>query len=291
VSPMYDLLIAPFAEFTFMQRALVGACILSLSACPIGVFLMLRRMSLTGDAMAHAILPGAAAGFLVSGLAILPMMLGGLAAGLLVALAAGAVSRITVQREDASLAAFYLISLALGVLLISLKGSSIDLMNVLFGTVLALNNEALVLIGAIATITLLGLAVLWRALYAECLDPMFLRSVSGAGPAAHLLFLVLVVLNLVSGFQALGTLLAVGLMMLPAAAARFWFRNLEAMIVLSVAIGMVSSLTGLLVSYHLSIASGPAIILAAGIGYFMSLLAGPYGLGQKRSRPHRHRTA
>jgi zinc/manganese transport system permease protein len=288
---MYTLMIAPFAEFTFMQQALAGACILSLSACPIGVFLMLRRMSLTGDAMAHAILPGAAAGFLVSGLAILPMMLGGLAAGLLVALAAGAVSRITVQREDASLAAFYLISLALGVLLISLKGSSIDLMNVLFGTVLAVNTEALILIGAIASVTLVGLAVLWRALYAECLDPMFLRSVSGAGPAAHLLFLVLAVLNLVSGFQALGTLLAVGLMMLPAAAARFWFSKLEAMIVLSVAIGMLSSFAGLLASYHLGIASGPAIILAAGAIYLASLILGPYGLGQTRQKPHRHRTA
>jgi ABC 3 transport family len=140
---MYDFLIGPFAEFAFMRRALLGACILSLSACPVGVFLMLRRMSLTGDAMAHAILPGAALGFLISGLALVPMTVGGLAAGLLVALAAGAVSRLTVQREDASLAAFYLISLALGVLLVSLKGSSVDLMHVLFGTVLALNNEAL----------------------------------------------------------------------------------------------------------------------------------------------------
>ncbi len=288
---MYDYLIAPFVEFAFMRRALIGACVLSLSACPIGVFLMLRRMSLTGDAMAHAILPGAAAGFLISGLALLPMTLGGLIAGLLVALGAGAVSRVTAQREDASLAAFYLISLALGVLMVSLKGSSVDLMHVLFGTVLALNNEALMLIGAIATLTLAGLAILWRALYAECLDPLFLRSVSSAGSTAHFIFLMLVVLNLVGGFQALGTLLAVGLMMLPAAAARFWVRALEPMILLSVAIGIMSSLAGLLASYHLSIASGPAIILAAGLIYFVSLAIGPHGLLQSRPKPHRHRTA
>jgi zinc/manganese transport system permease protein len=288
---MYDILIAPFADFVFMQRALVGACILAISACPVGVFLMLRRMSLAGDAMAHAILPGAAAGFLVSGLALVPMTLGGFFAGLLVALIAGAVSRVTVQREDASLAAFYLISLALGVLLVSLKGSSIDLMNVLFGTVLAMNNEALILIGAVATVTILGLAVLWRPLYAECLDPLFLRSVSRTGPLAHLFFLVLVVLNLVGGFQALGTLLAVGLMMLPAAAARFWFKSIEALIATSIAIGIASCMAGLLVSYHLSIASGPAIILSAGIVYIFSLVFGPMGLGQSRVRPHRHRTA
>jgi zinc/manganese transport system permease protein len=288
---MYDLLIAPFVEFAFMRRALVGACVLALGACPVGVFLMLRRMSLTGDAMAHAILPGAAVGFLFSGLALVPMTLGGLLAGLLVALAAGAVSRFTVQREDASLAAFYLISLALGVLLVSLKGSSVDLMHVLFGTVLALNNEALVLIASIATVTIAGLAILWRPLFAECMDPLFLRSVSSMGSVAHFAFLVLVVLNLVGGFQALGTLLAVGLMMLPAAAARFWFRDLEPLCIAAIGIGIVSCVAGLLASYHLSIASGPSIILAAGVIFIFSLIAGPRGLQQARVKPHRHRAA
>ena len=140
---MYDYLIAPFVEYGFMQRALVGSLMLSLSGCPVGVFLMLRRMSLTGDAMAHAILPGAAAGFLLYGLQIMPMTIGGLIAGVIVAMGAGLVSRFTVQKEDASMAAFYLISLALGVLIVSIRGSSVDLMHVLFGTVLALNDEAL----------------------------------------------------------------------------------------------------------------------------------------------------
>ena len=288
---MYDIFLAPFADFVFMRRALVGACVLSASAAPVGVFLMLRRMSLMGDAMAHAILPGAAAGFLFSGLAILPMTFGGLAAGLLVAVGAGAVSRLTVQREDASLAAFYLISLALGVLLVSLKGSSIDLMHVLFGTVLSLNDEALVLIGAISTVTVLGLAVMWRPLLAECLDPVFLRSVSTSGPPAHFIFLMLVVLNLVGGFQALGTLLAVGLMMLPAAAARFWFRDLEPMCIAAVLIGIVSSYVGLVASYHWSLASGPAIILTAGAIYLVSLVIAPRGLIAARLKPQRHRIA
>ncbi len=141
---------------------------------------------------------------------------------------------MTVQREDASLAALYLISLAAGVLLVSLRGSSVDLMHVLFGTVLALNNDALILIGGIATVTLVLLALIWRPLVAECFDPVFLRSVNSAGPVVHLLFLMLVVLNLVGGFQALGTLLSVGLMMLPAAAARFWTRRLELMCLVAI---------------------------------------------------------
>jgi zinc/manganese transport system permease protein len=200
------------------------------------------------------------------------------------------VSRSTIQKEDASLAAFYLISLALGVLLVSLKGSSIDLLHVLFGSVLALNDQALWLVGAIATVTLVAVALVWRALVAECMDPVFLRSVSRAGPYVHLLFLTLVVLNLVGGFEALGTLLAVGLMMLPAAAARFWTRRLETMCALAVAIGVVSNAVGLLVSYHIGVASGPAIILAAGVIYVASLLCGRRGL-LAGWLPPRHRTA
>lgn len=288
---LYEYLIAPFVEFAFMQRALAGALMLSVSACPVGVFLMLRRMSLTGDAMAHAILPGAAVGFLLYGLQIVPMTLGGLVAGVVVALGAGAVSRLTIQKEDASMAAFYLISLALGVLIVSLRGSNVDLMHVLFGTVLALNDDALTLIGAIMIATLAALAVFWRALVAECLDPLFLRSVSRLGPPVHFLFLGLVVLNLVGGFQALGTLLSVGLMMLPAAAARFWTARVEPMCLLAVAIGVASCLAGLLLSYHASLPSGPAIILSAGVIYIVSIVVGTRGLLATRVRHASHRTA
>ncbi|MBO6717331.1 MAG: metal ABC transporter permease [Rhizobiaceae bacterium] len=288
---LYDWIIAPFAEFAFMQRALLGAVLLSISACPVGVFLMLRRMSLTGDAMAHAILPGAAVGFLLYGLELVPMTLGGLAAGVVVALGAGAVSRLTIQKEDASLAAFYLISLAFGVLIVSMRGSNVDLMHVLFGTVLALNNEALTLIGGIAVVTFVGLTVFWRALVAECLDPLFLRSVSRLGPPVHFFFLGLVVLNLVGGFQALGTLLSVGLMMVPAAAARFWTIRVEPMCLVAIGFGIVSCVSGLLMSYHASLPSGPAIILSAGAIYVASILVGPRGLVAMRVRAAAHRTA
>jgi len=287
----YDYLLAPFVEFGFMQRALFGSVMLAISACPIGVFLMLRRMSLTGDAMAHAILPGAATGFLLYGLQIIPMTLGGLVAGMVVALGAGAVSRLTTQKEDASMAAFYLISLALGVLIVSLRGSNVDLMHVLFGSVLALNNEALALIATITVVTLGGLAVFGRGLVAECLDPLFLRSVSRLGPPIHFVFLGLVVLNLVGGFQALGTLLSVGLMMLPAAAARFWTARLEPMCLLAVVIGIASCVSGLLLSYHASLPSGPAIILSAGLVYILSILAGTRGVLATRVRKSAHRTA
>ncbi|MEL7445183.1 MAG: metal ABC transporter permease [Pseudomonadota bacterium] len=274
---MYEMLIEPFAEFGFMRRALVGCIAISVGATSVGVFLMLRRMSLTGDAMAHAILPGAAVGFLISGLSLGAMTIGGLVAGMTVALLAGFVTRATALREDASLASFYLISLALGVLIVSTRGSNVDLMHVLFGTVLALDDNALILLCSFASVSLVTLAVFFRPLVLECADPQFLRSVSGLSAVTHFVFLTLVVLNLVGGFHALGTLMAVGIMILPAAAARFWTTGIGGLIATSAVIAILSSVIGLLLSYHYSLPSGPAIILVAGAVYTFSLLVGPVG--------------
>jgi zinc/manganese transport system permease protein len=274
---MLDPFFGPFAEFEFMRRALVGVFAIALGGGPVGVFLMLRRMSLTGDAMAHAILPGAAVGYLLAGLSLPAMTAGGLAAGVVVAVAAGLVSRFTALKEDASLAAFYLLSLALGVTIVSLKGSNVDLLHVLFGTVLALDDGTLLLLAAISSLTVLALAVLYRPLVLECVDPTFLRSVSRAGTPTHLIFLGLVVMNLVGGFHALGTLLAVGMMMLPAAAARFWSNDITAMMIVSVLIGIASGFAGLLLSFHAELPAGPAIILSAGGVYVISVLLGREG--------------
>lgn len=285
---LYDTFIAPFAEFSFMRRALVGGAALAISGGPIGVFLMLRRMSLTGDAMAHAILPGVAVAYLFFGLALLPMTAGGLIAGVLVAVLAGVVARVSVLREDASLAAFYLLSLALGVTIVSIKGSSVDLLHVLFGSVLALGDDALLLLAGVATVTLLTLALVYRPLVLDTVDPAFLRSVSGSGAPVHLIFLALVVLNLVGAFNALGTLMAVGLMILPAASSRFWTRDISGMIAISAVLGVVSSAAGLVLSYHLNLAAGPTIILVCGVTYILSMVFGGRDGLIRRALPDRH---
>jgi zinc/manganese transport system permease protein len=286
--PMYDLFVAPFSDFEFMRRALAGTIALALGAGPIGVFLMLRRMSLVGDAMAHAILPGAAVGFLFSGLNLFAMTAGGLIAGCVVALLTGLVARMTELKEDAALATFYLLSLALGVTIVSLKGTNIDLLHVLFGSVLALDDQTLLLIAVNATVTLVVLALIYRPLVIECVDPGFLRSVSRAGAPAHLAFLALVVVNLVSGFHALGTLLAVGIMMLPAAIGRFWARDITLMIVVAAVTGVASGYIGLLLSFHTGVPSGPAIILVAGVLYVLSVLFGQVGGLVRQALPRRH---
>lgn len=281
-------LIGPFAEFGFMARALAGSVALSLSAAPVGVFLLLRRMSLTGDAMAHAILPGAALGYLAAGLSLGAMTAGGIVAGLAVAAASGLAARNTVLREDASLAAFYLLSLALGVLIVSLRGNHVDLLHVLFGTVLALDTPTLRLLLAILLLTLAGLRLIWRPLLLECYDPQFLRSVSRLSPLAHYGFLVLVVINLVAGFHALGTLMAVGLMVLPAAIARLWTRRLWPLLALATALALAASVGGLLVSYHFDTPTSPSIVLGLGLAYLFSLAAAPQGAVRHRRPPSSH---
>ena len=284
---LYDALVDPFVEFGFMRRALIACLALSIGSGPIGVLLLLRRMSLIGDAMSHAVLPGAAIGFLLAGLSLPAMGLGGIVAGLSVALLSGLVSRATELREDASFAGFYLMSLAAGVLIVSSRGSNIDLLHVLFGTILAIDAPALYVVAAIASLTVVILAVVYRPLVAECFDPGFMRAVRGHGSFYHLLFLFLVVINLVAGFQALGTLMAVGLMMLPAAAARLWATTLPVLAAMASAIAFLSGLIGLIASYHLGVASGPAIVLVASGFYVISILAGRGGAVRRHlPRPH-----
>ncbi|MBN3343125.1 metal ABC transporter permease [Pectobacterium brasiliense] len=275
---LFHLVASPFTEFGFMRRALVGCLVITLSAAPLGCFLLLRRMSLIGDALSHAVLPGVAIGYLISGMSLLAMGIGGFIAGLAVAMLSGFVTRHTELKEDASFAGFYLGSLALGVTLVSLRGSSVDLLHVLFGSILAVDRAALIDIALIGSTSLLVLAVIYRALVIESFDVTFLRISSGRYRALiHGLFLSLVVLNLVAGFQLLGTLMTVGMMMLPAASARFWTQRLPVMLGIAVLQGMLASLIGLLWSYYAELPAGPAIILTITLFFCFSVCVGHNG--------------
>ena len=201
-------------------------------------------MSLMGDALAHSLLPGAAMGFLLGGLSLPAMSLGGFVAGIATALVSAVVARFTAMREDASFAAAYLTSLALGVLIVSLKGSAIDLMNILFGAILAVDDSALFLVVGAATLTLVGLAAIYRPLVVECFNPGFLAAMGVKGALYHYLFLALAVLNMVAAFQALGTLMALGLMLLPAVAASFWAREVWSMTLIAAPMAFAAAAIG-----------------------------------------------
>ena len=282
------MLIDPFSEYTFMQRALAGSLAVCLGAIPVGVFMTLRRMSLTGDAMAHAILPGAAIAYLLYGISVIGMTIGGLGAGLLVVALSGWVARSTHLKEDTSLAAFYLISLAFGVLILSVKHSNLDMFHVLFGNILALDNETILLLASICSVSLIAFSLIYRPLVIECVDPLFLRRSGFASALSHYGFLGLMVINLVAGFHALGTLMAIGIMVLPAAAARFWVKTLDMTLIVSVLFGFIGCYVGLLTSYHFDLPTGPSIVLSIGVLYLVSLLVGREGSYRKRISSRRH---
>ena len=140
-----------------------------------------------------------------------------------------------------------------------------------------MKNEALLTVAGVATLTMAALALLYRPLVLECFDPGFLRGAGATGALVHFAFLSLVVLNLVSGFQALGTLMAVGLMMLPAIAARFWADSAGGQIAVAVGLTIAAGFLGLIVSHHAGTPPETTIVLTAGAFYLGSLIAGPRG--------------
>ena len=270
---LWPILVAPFSEYAFMRSALVACMALAIASGPLGTLLLLRRMGLVGDVLSHAVMPGAAVGFALAGSALAVLSAGGLVTGIAVVLLMILGTRFGAQREDASLAAFYFASIGVGVLVVSLRGTNLDLMHVLLGTVLAIDVPALVLIVAIATVVLVVLALIFRPLAIQSFDPAFLSTMGGSDSVYRAVFLVLVVLDLVAGFQAFGTLLAGVPLLLPAAAARCWAQRIGPLVGLSIGFGMAAGYAGLLASYHLNVPSGPAIACAAALVYTVSALA------------------
>lgn len=268
---MYDIFIAPFADYVFMKRALMASIGIALGSAPVGILLVLRRMSLVGDALSHGILPGIAIGYLIAGLWLPALTFGGIIAGLAVCFLSGYVARRTILTEDASFTGFYIISLALGVLILSVKGGNMNLTHLLFGSILAVDQLSLYFIAGVTTLTLIILALVYRPLIYECFDPVFVKMMGISGGLFHMIFLLLVVVNLVAACQSLGTLMALGIMMLPAITARLVTRQIWTLGLLAVGIALISGYTGLLLSYHLDWPSGPTIILVAG-GFYIGAL-------------------
>lgn len=280
IDVLHDHLIQPFLDYAFMRRSLAAGLILALGAVPLGVFMFLRRLSLVGDALAHAILPGVAVAFLVAGLSVWAMTLGGLIAAIIVALLSTFLVRFTQLKEDAAFTLLYLLSLAAGVTLVSLKGSSVSLFHLLFGNILAIDVETLYLITAVSCFSLFALAVLYRRLVVDGFDHDFLHVAGAKRRMARLtstFFFVMLMINLVAAFQAMGTLMALGLILLPAIAARFWAQTLDGLIPVALGLAFLSVYAGLLLSYHLGIPSGPAIVLVIGGAAFVSSLVGKVG--------------
>ena len=275
---MFDLISEMF-NYAFMRRAFVVTTILSASVAPVGAFLVLRRLSLAGEAMAHAITPGVVIGFVTAGLSVMSLLFGGLIAGLGVAVLTAYLARNTILRSDASLASLYLIALAIGIFILSAAGSAVPLKSFLFGSILGVDDASMILVSGVATVTLVTFALILRPLIMSTCDPVFFESQVKRPWIVDQGFMFLLVLNLLAAFKTLGTLMAVGLMILPATAARYWSGTITAQLGLGFIFSLLSCWLGLTLSYVLpETPSGPAIVLVAGAIFVLSALFGPLGL-------------
>ncbi|MEQ8820835.1 MAG: metal ABC transporter permease [Sumerlaeia bacterium] len=272
--------IAEPLSYPFMRRALVASMLLGTSGGLLGCYIVLRRLSLMGDALAHSLLPGMAIAYLLFGTSVWSLFAGALGAGMLTALGSGLITRLTRIKEDASFGALFLLFFGLGVAIVSAARErvQVDLLHFLFGDVLGIASSDLYLALGTTSLTLLAFAVFYRNIAIESFDPIFYRSTGRSPLLAHLGMLALVVLNLVSALQAMGAVLALGLFLLPAVTAYILCNRWSTMLLLSAVIAVLGSTGGLYASYHLGIASGPCIVVTLGIVFLTAALLSPRGV-------------
>jgi zinc/manganese transport system permease protein len=254
--------------------ALAGGLALALGGAPLGVLLIARRMSLVGDALSHGILPGAALAYLIAGPDPVAMTVGALFAGFVVAGLSSLLARTKRLPEDAAFAVFYLSALALGVLILGRNANAEVVFDLLFGAAKGLDATALLVSAGAATATLFALALFIRGFLAESADPVFMRASGLPGGLLHLLLMMLVALNLVAGFRAFGALMTVGLMMIPAAASRFWARSYVGQAGTAVLISALSSGAGLILAHRFEAEPGATMTLTAASLFALSALVG-----------------
>lgn len=272
---LHAFFIEPFS-FEFMQRGLLSAAVLSFSGGLLGCILVLRRLALMGDALSHSLLPGIALAWLLFGPSATALFFGALVAGLLTALGSALLSRLTRVKEDAAFGSLFIVFFGAGIALISKLPTRLNLTHFLFGNVLGVSAADVQLTAAVSAVTVLVFAVFHRAILLETFDPVFHRATGGRGGLVHFGFLALTVLNLVAALQTMGIVLALGLFLLPAVSAYLWCDHFVRMLLLSVAIALVCSLAGILVSYHAGLASGAAIVLCLGVVFIGSALFSPH---------------
>jgi zinc/manganese transport system permease protein len=285
---LYNFFISPFVENDFMLRALLASIAISISSAPLGVFLVIRRITLASDAISHAILPGVAIAFIVFGFSPFKMALGGVIAGIIIAALASSLTYFTKLKEDSSFTGAYLISLAFGVLLISSSGNDIDLLHLLFGDALSIAENSLFFTLSISSASFLVFCLIYRGLIIQCFDTDFMILKKKESIIFHQIFLFLLILNLTASFQVLGTMMTIGLITLPAISSNFWTKEIYSRIIFAVIFAIISSFFGLIISFNFNIQSGPMIVLAAGFIYISSILFGRYDSLTSHLIPKKH---
>ncbi len=249
-------------QYAFMQRGVAAALLVGVVCAVVGAFIVLRGMAFFGDALAHAILPGVAVGYLVGDGARAPLFWGALGAALLASFGIGAISRGTKIREDTAIGIVFASMFALGVALIStVRSYSVDLAHFLFGDVLGVSSADLALMAAFGAVIILVVLVFYKEFLVLSFDPLLAATLRLPARLLEYLLLILIALAIVVSLQTVGVALMVAMLVTPAAAAFLLTRRLPVMMVLAAAIASFSGVIGLYISYYANIASGAAIVL------------------------------
>jgi len=260
----------------FMIRGLVAVVMVGIVCATVGTYVVLRGMAFFGDALAHAILPGVALGYLVSGGAREPVFWWGLATAVLTAIGIGAVGRGSQVKEDTAIGIIFAGMFALGIALIStMRSYAVDLAHFLFGNVLGVSRGDLWLTGILGGAILLAIVVLYKEFLILSFDPVLAATLRLPSALLHYLLLVLIALAIVVSLQTVGVALMVAMLVTPAATAYLLTRRLAVMMAVAAFIGALSGVVGLYLSYYISIASGAAIVLVCTAFFLVTLLFSP----------------
>ncbi len=251
-----DWLIEPF-QYTFMQKALLGIVLASISCSAIGTYVVLRRIAFLGEALTHTLLPGIVFAYFRG----LHLFVGALGASILTVLGIGLLSSKSSVRQDSAIGVVLTSMFALGVLMMSLVRSFRDFSTILFGSILGVTSGDLILMGSITLAIITVLILLHKELELASFDPTYARMIKARPKALRYTLLVLVALSVVSAIQMMGALLTTALVITPAAAAALVARTVSQMILLSTSIAFISGIAGLIISYYFEISSGAAIVI------------------------------
>jgi len=280
-----DGIVAPL-RYAFMVRGLIAVVIVGIVCATIGSYMVLRGLAFFGDALAHAILPGVAVGYLMSGGAQGPVFLWGLVTAVLTAIGIGAIGQGARVKEDAAIGVVFAGMFALGIALIStVRSYAVDLAHFMFGDVLGVAPTDLWLTGALGAVVLLTILLLYKEFMVLCFDPVLAVTLRLPSTLLHYLLLVLIALTIVSALQTVGVALMVAMLVTPPSTAYLLTRRLSTMMFLGALLGALAGVVGLYLSYYISIASGAAIVLVSTAFFAAAFVFAPHkGVLRRRLR-------
>ena len=258
-------------SYHFLQNALVTAIVIGVVSGAVGCFIILRSMSLMGDALSHAVLPGVALSFILG----INFFIGAIVFGLLASVIITYIKENSVIKGDTAIGITFSSFLALGIILIGVANSSTDLFHILFGNILAVqDSDKWITIGV--SVFVLGVIILFfKELLITSFDPILAKSMGMNVNAYHYMLMILLTLVSVTAMQSVGTILIVALLITPAATAYLYANSLKVMLVMSSAIGALSSVLGLYLGYTFNVAAGSSIVLTSAAIFLISFFISP----------------